>query len=85
MSKFDSEIAERLYAEVPDETVGSVEDYGWLGLYLTVPDSSDPAVIIAEDSQGFVTSQTYDSDADARQAWQAIVAEYEQWLTGEDY
>ena len=66
MSKFDTPEAEALYLEsTPDEEVGSVEDFGWYGLYRA------EHVILYEDSQGFVTTFTAFDEGD----WAALEVE----------
>ena len=69
MSKFDSELAERLYNlsldSSQDEECGSVQENGtWYGLF------REEKAILSEDSQGFVSVAEYDTDEELGQAWQ---------------
>ena len=74
MSKFDSELAERLYElsldSSQDEECGSVQENGtWYGLF------REEQAILSEDSQGFVSVSEFDSDEALEQAWQECLEE----------
>ena len=74
MSKFDSELAERLYdlslESSQDEECGRVDENGhWYGLF------REEKAILCEDSQGFVSASEYDTGEELEEAWQECLAE----------
>ena len=50
MTKFDSIVAETLYAETPDDSTGTVDGGTWYGWY------PHCGVVLTEDNYGFVTT-----------------------------
>lgn len=76
--KFDTPEAERLYGETPDEELGSVQDFGWYGLYLA------EMTILWEDSQGFVTSYAYFSTNNLLADWEELEGDAARFYGDED-
>ena len=86
--KFDSELAEQLYVlavgSMHNFDLGSVEDIGWHGLFLSAPDDDDlPPAILYENDQGFVSCDVFETDDAALTHWRLIEAAYDRWY-GED-
>lgn len=74
--KYDSDIAEQLSGETPSDELGSVQDFGWYGLYLNEP-ISEPGgtgggTVLHEDSQGFVFAEQYDTDLEVNDRWHEL-------------
>lgn len=70
-----------------DEELGESEDFGAYALFLHLKRSEFPgnigdtkAAIVFENSQGFVSGTFYDSVSEARDAWDEIAAEYDQFM-----
>jgi hypothetical protein len=89
--KFEGELnlTERLYEMSLEfgqtDDCGSVEDIGWHCLF-TELDKADlgdldgvVAAILSEDSQGFVSATYFETEADARAAWQDLQTEYDRF------
>lgn len=66
MSKYDCKLSEKLHQKGADEECGSVQENGWHGLF------REDKAILHEDTQGFVTVDSYDSDEDMEEAWASI-------------
>ena len=82
MSKFNSPLAERLYDAEPDDSIGSVDELGWFGLFLDQAGSGGQ--ILTEDSYGFVTVWEFDNDRDLNDEWHSIENDYREF-DGSDY
>jgi len=76
VSKFDSKLAEALYEDSPDDSIGSVDELGWAGIY------RDDLAIIVEDYQGFVWLEEFDTRSDMEEAWEDFEAIYEEYDHG---
>jgi hypothetical protein len=84
-SKFDSDIAERLYNEGfgPCEEVGDVAELGWFGLY--EPSRDDPEewltepVILMEDNYGFVYTIYADHGGTIKDKWKLVEEDYDEF------
>jgi hypothetical protein len=77
--KFDTHLAEYAYQN-PDEQLGSVDELGWYGmLYGKVKGRGPFYVIVKEDSQGFVTAETYETEKEMRRVWGLIERDYEEY------
>ena len=89
-SKFDSDIAERLYEEGfgPDAEEGSVQELGWFGLYTPSKDDPDEwleePVILMEDNYGFVYTIYADQGGTIEEKWAEIIREYDEYYSQED-
>lgn len=67
-TKFQSREAEELYFHTPEDEAGdSTEGPAWFGLYQL------EAVILAEDSRGFVWMRRYETTAELNEAWELII------------
>jgi hypothetical protein len=79
----DQDLAEYLHKlslEWADETLGDVETFGWYGLLTQVAGKGKlKSYIIHEDSQGFFDYTTYDTKAQALEAWAKLESEYEEF------
>ena len=64
--KYNSDLAERLYEETPDEQSGSVDELGWFGLF------REEKAILTQDSQGFVDAEQFDSDEKLQEVWELL-------------
>ena len=73
MTKYSNLIAETLDRLDPDESIGSVDELGWFGLYV------DERTILEHDSQGFIDAITYNSLSEALDAWDSAVALYDEF------
>lgn len=68
MSKFGTSEAEELYYHQPEQEAGdSSEGPAWYGLYQL------EAVILTEDSQGFVWLHKYETTDELNEAWELII------------
>lgn len=85
MSKFDNDIAETLYGEhFPTDEIGSVQDFGWYGLFRTPFEGGTGGWILREDSQGFVDSSAYGSADELTKAWDYVVVQAMDFYAGAD-
>lgn len=67
-TKFEAREAEDLYFHTPEDEAGdSSEGPAWFGLYQL------EAVILAEDSQGFVYMRKFETTAELNEAWELII------------
>jgi hypothetical protein len=67
-TKFESDEVADLYYHLPEDEAGdSSEGPAWYGLYQL------EAVILTEDSQGFVYMHRYDTTAELNEAWELII------------
>jgi hypothetical protein len=67
-TKFDNPQAEELYYHQPEDEAGdSVSGSAWYGLYQL------EAVILTEDSRGFVWLHKYETTDELNQAWELII------------
>ncbi|MFD4646353.1 hypothetical protein ACFRJ3_35010 [Streptomyces sp. NPDC056696] len=67
-TKFQSKEAEDLYYHQPEDEAGdSSEGPAWFGLYQL------EAVILTEDSDGFVWMRRYATTAELNEAWELII------------
>jgi hypothetical protein len=74
-----------------DEELGESESFGSYAL-LTGLDGSElggdigdtKAAILSENSQGFVSGEYYDSAEEAREAWEEIESEYDEFMGDEE-
>jgi hypothetical protein len=73
MSRYLNDLAERFDDIEPDESVGSVDELGWFGLY------NDELVITELDSMGFVDATQFESSADYNAAVERIVSLYDEF------
>jgi len=75
IGKFDSVEAEELYKESLngglDDEVGSVSEAGWFGLMDTF--------ILSEDSQGFVSLDSFGNRKEAERAWADVQRQYAEY------
>lgn len=80
MSKFNSALAEFLYGEEPSESIGSVDELGWYGLFLNEAlgevGGTGGGQILTEDSNGFVTVWEYATDLELNDEWHQIESDY---------
>jgi hypothetical protein len=72
MSKFDSELAEVLYSETPDDELGNVSDFGWYGLYYS--ELGIGGYILTESNYGFVDMMKFETAEALDQAWRELMA-----------
>ena len=79
--KFSDETAAKLYEMSldggPDEETGSVQEQGWFGLMVSTGLAGAEHAILEEDSQGFVSYSTFDSEEAARAKFAELEAELE--------
>lgn len=67
-TKFDSDEAAHLYYLMPEQEAGDSSDGpAWFGLYQL------EAVILTEDSQGFVWLHKYETTDELNEAWELII------------
>jgi hypothetical protein len=67
-TKFESDEAADLYYHLPEDEAGdSSEGPAWYGLYQL------EAVILTEDSRGFVYMRKYATTAELNEAWELII------------
>lgn len=93
LGKFSSCLDEALWelSAHADATTGDVDAYGWFGLVLN-PEASQWALsygptveipagsyIAKEDSNGFVSVDTFNSEVAAKEAFASHAAEYNAW------
>ncbi len=64
-SRYESRACEVLHALDPDESIGSVDELGWAGLY------RQELSIILEDSDGFVWIEEYPDLATLSKGWKS--------------
>jgi hypothetical protein len=73
----DESLAERLHQMTldggPDEETGDVQESGWYGLLIDTGEDDAPHAIVEEDSQGFFSYESYENEAEAREAWKKLV------------
>lgn len=73
---------DELFAETPDEQVGSVDELGWYGL---VTHADQPGgLILTQDEQGFRRVREANTDEALQVQWAAIQAEYEDFYGQRD-
>jgi len=79
--KYEGELFLTRYAsENPDDELGDVQDFGWYGNFSGKVKGRGPFhLIVAEDSQGFVTGQTFPTEQAMRAEWERIERAYEQF------
>lgn len=75
-SRYESRACEVLHALDPDESIGSVDELGWAGLY------RQELSIILEDSDGFVWIEEYPNAEALAKGWRSIEEEYEEFDLG---
>lgn len=75
-SKFENRAVEVLYEIDPDESIGSVDELGWAGLY------RQELSIIFEDAQGFVWIDEFTSQEELDEDWKRIEDTYEEYDLG---
>ncbi|WP_328377069.1 hypothetical protein OHB13_12005 [Streptomyces sp. NBC_00440] len=67
-TKFQTEEAKTLYYLAPEDEAGdSTEGPAWYGLYQL------EAIILTEDSRGFVWLHKYETTAELNEAWELII------------
>lgn len=71
-SKFENDLAERLYALTPDEEIGSVQDAGWWGYFR----QDGGGVVLHEDTQGFVWVYADVAEGDWQEHVEDVLAQY---------
>lgn len=76
------ELASRLWEaslDGADEECGESGTTGWYGLLVGLDTNDDPALprfaIVSEDSQGFVSYETFPTEEEARETFDAIAAD----------
>lgn len=89
LGKYEGELnlTERLdTSPVADAEIGDVESFGHYQLFTGLDQDTDlgdlgniAGAILETQSQGFVTATYYVSSHDARQAWQCLEREWEEW------
>lgn len=78
--KFCCGDCEKLYSESPEDQVGSVTENGhWYGLYLS--DDDEPATIVSENCEGFVSCDQYESDEEAQERFKEISEEVNKYYS----
>lgn len=71
-TKFDSQLAEELYGETPDEELGYSHDgMSWYGLY-----RSEKAILV-ESTYGFVSTWEFDTDEKLMRQWEMIQFDFD--------
>ena len=73
MTKYNNLIAETLDRIDPDESIGSVDELGWFGLY------EAERTILAHDSDGFVEALTFDTLEETLTAFNTAITEYDEY------
>jgi hypothetical protein len=76
--KFDTNIAEELYALTADQEIGTVQDAGWFGLFLM------EKIILVEDNQGFVTTWSYPTIKATGAEWDSLEKQYGEFYASLD-
>jgi RIO-like serine/threonine protein kinase len=82
------EVGERLYElamDGCDDEVGSVQDLGWYGLLIGTGLQCAPHAIVCENIDGFFNFQDYDTEEEARRAWDDVLADYEDYYEQENW
>ena len=80
--RYSSDELDALFAETPDEQVGSVDELGWYGL---VKHEGRPGgLILAQDEQGFRHVREAHTDEALSAQWAAIQYEYESFYEQRD-
>jgi hypothetical protein len=80
--KFEGEtyLVRDLYDKGVDEEIGSSDELGWFGRFAGKIKGRGPFyVIITENSMGFVSGSFYNNEEELEDAWQEIVAEYDEY------
>ena len=90
--KFDSPLAERLY-ELSldglwhDDEASAGDGNGWACLFTNLITNACTFVvhaILREDSQGFVTCETFDSGEEAEEGWEGVREVYDEAVADAD-
>lgn len=68
--KYDTKLAEKLYAGFSDDEIGSVQELGWAAVY------DHELVILTEDNLGFVETHQFDNGKELAEAWASITEQY---------
>lgn len=84
--KFEGELYLTRFAyENVDDELGDVQDFGWYGRMSGKVKGRGPFhIIVHEDSQGFVSGDRYDTEAEMMRDWRKLEREYEKFSKGQD-